>query len=325
MRFTVAAAAAGQPSVLDAAGAFEAFEELLRRCERACHELIIEELERLRASGLWAHLRERDQGRLEVLSQAALAESWAPPRRIVAPAAQLTITVEGDVVRALRAANKPVSVFVESALRDGALLDGILRVLGAEPLRELLSNPPTPHVVQMEHCGGFGDIPQRARAAADQLNAAGLPIRMVAVFDSDAREPATSAANIEATANRVRDLVPECHVHVHNQVSVENYIPDVFWVELHNAEHPKSGMAKALDELLEMRSEGRASLKFGADNKLKKQALGDGDERPFYAALAGKRLAALTDEEREAWAHSLRTRDTYGDLQALVALIDSLR
>lgn len=325
MRFTVAAAAAGQPSVLDAAGAFEAFEDLLRRCERACHELIIEELDHLRASGLWAHLRERDQGRLEVLSQAALAQSYGLPSRRVAPAAQLTITVEGDVARALRAANTPVSVFVESALRDGALLDGVLRLLGAEPLPELLSNPPTPPVVRMEHCGGFGDIPQRARAVADQLNAACLPIRMVAVFDADDKEPGACTKEIKMTTEKVKQLVPDCYVHVHTQVSVENYIPDVFWAELRIAAHPKSGMAQALDALLSIPSEDRARLKFGADNKLKKQAMGDGDERPFYAALAGGRLSQLPEAEREAWAQSLRARDTYGDLRALVALIDSLR
>lgn len=80
MRFTVAAAAPGGASVLDAEGAFEAFEGLLRRCEEADHEIVFDELERLRASGLWAYLRSRDRERLEVLSHAALAQEWQAPR-----------------------------------------------------------------------------------------------------------------------------------------------------------------------------------------------------------------------------------------------------
>jgi hypothetical protein len=324
MRFTVAAAAPGGASVLDAEGAFEAFEGLLRRCEEAAHEIVFDELERLRTSGLWAYLRSRDRERLEVLSHAALAQEWQAPR-VVAAVASVVVADEADVERARRAALTPLRVVVESSLRDGALIDGVLRLLGPPRLGELLAAPPTPPLIELPHSGGYGDLPQHVERDAARLGADGLPLRLVAVFDSDETVPGKVSPHIGDAVEKLKAKVPACAVHVHHQVSIENYIPDLFWAALQAGADPRDATAKALGELLSLTDEERERQKFGADNKLKKQPQGADGERPFYAALAARRLSELSPAERPAWAESLRARDTRGDLQQLVALIDSLR
>jgi hypothetical protein len=321
LRFVFAEPQEGARSLLDTKEAFEDLEGLLRRCEEADHSIDVEELERLRASDLWRYLRENDHQRLDALHRGAQAAAWQTPAGRVSPVEVRVVDAHG-AKSARRAALTPLTIVVESALRDGAMIKGALLLVGPPGLVALVATPPTPPVVEFYHAGGCGDFPQHVAALHGRSAANGVPLRAVAVLDSDHPCIGVRSAQIEATVARlVQHLPPSC-VHVHQQRGIENYIPDVYWREVAAALHPADGVARAISVLLALGAPDRAADEFKG---LKQPAKGTAASRPFSAKLAGDRMAAVGEAEREAWAQSLRERDTEGDLQALVALIDSLR
>lgn len=324
MRFVFAEPQEGARSLLDTTEAFEDLEGLLRRCEEAGHSIDVEELERLRASDLWRYLRENDHQRLDALTRGAQAAAWQTQAGRVSSVEVRVVDADG-AKSARRAALTPLTIVVESALRDGAMIKGALLLVGPPGLVAHVATPPTPPVVEFRHAGGHGDFPQHVIDLQAQAAANGVPLRAVAVLDSDDRGIGQHAAHIGSTVMQLQGLLHPPHVHVHKQVSIENYIPDIYWREVAAPLHPADGVARAIAELLALGTADRAAHKFGDDNRLKKPAKGTGASRPFSAKLAGDRMAAVGEAERDAWARSLRERDTEGDLQALVALIDSLR
>ena len=119
----------------------------------------------------------------------------------------------------------PVLVVVENAQTDGAWLRAIADRLRPSVSRRFNGNDPMISVIQ---AGGIGEIPKEVRRLATRYvrlrPREDLPLRVIALADSDAKEPgglSGSAREVEKVASEVGATA-----HILHKRTIENYIPD---------------------------------------------------------------------------------------------------
>lgn len=300
--------------------ALQFLDRLIVRAEEAAHDVLLLDVDLLDDSEWFKGARQTAHDHLLELCELARASAWNSGR------AETTwrVTTSAEAGRALRIANSPLKVLVESRLRDGALLDVAVRLLAGEPVRRLWITPPIPLAMEVLHAGGTGDMPGFMEQEANNARAAELPLRLIVVVDSDRTSPeqlpSSKATEIEQKARELgaRPLILTKH-------EAENYIPDFHWrAEL--ARDPRNPRwANDMTAILSMPSNDRDYLDM-EESGYKKVPHAYDQERPYHLEVLSLRVR----QERElatinAMAADLRARDHSGDLMAIIELIDQER
>lgn len=212
---------------------------------------------------------------------------------------------------------------MENALRDGALVETAVRLLGSDTLRRLWCSPPSPPAVAVRHAGGNGDMPPLIEHEAQQARNAGLPLRLIAVVDSDRSGPglpATDAAQrVEAAARAHRACA-----FVLTKRTGESYIPDFHWEGEKQRDPRNPSWSHGLDGLLGLSCDDRDYR--GMDDWKQVPAQHDAS-RPYHLEVL---VRCVREAEGDAaalakMAQGLRDRDQTGDLAAILDLIERER
>ncbi|RKT42941.1 hypothetical protein [Thiocapsa rosea] len=233
--------------------ALQTLDRLIVRADEAAHDVLLLDADLLDDSEWFQGARQTAHDRLLELCELARASAWDSGR---AETTTWQVTTSAEAGRALRIANSPLKVLVESRLRDGALLDVAVRLLAREPVRRLWITPPIPLAMEVLHAGGTGDMPGFMEQEANNAREAELPLRLIVVVDSDRtspkQPPSSKAAEIEQKARELgaRPFTLTKH-------EAENYIPDFHWhAEL--ARDPRNPRwAKEMTDILSMPSNDR--------------------------------------------------------------------
>lgn len=136
--------------------ALENLDSLIKRADDAAHEIFLRDADLVADSSWVTGARQTMQSKLTELLELARISAWTVAESEI-KAWQISTAAEAK--RALRIANTPLKVLVENKLRDGALLEAAVRLLGKETLRRLWLEPPVPVAIEVVHAGGTGDMP----------------------------------------------------------------------------------------------------------------------------------------------------------------------
>jgi hypothetical protein len=225
----------------------------------------------------------------------------------------------------LRIANTPLKVLVENSLRDGALLETAVRLLGKETLRQLWLEPPVPAAIEIAHAGGTGDMPPFIARECAKSQEMDLPARLIVVADSDrsAPEQPLSGKPKEIQEKAAEHGVPCFILSKHEG---ENYLPDFHWqaeIERNPRNQTWSG---PINKLVSMSVLDRDYCDMESMKLKKIPASYDKNKaRPYHLEVLLQRVKQAQDSELAAMAADLRKRDHTGDLTAIVELIERER
>jgi hypothetical protein len=301
--------------------ALQSLDRLIVRADEAAHDVLLLDADLLDDCEWFQGARQTAHDRLLELCELARASAWNSGRADT-PAWRVTTSAEAG--RALRIANSPLKVLVESRLRDGALLDVAVRLLAGEPVRRLWISPPMPPAIEVLHAGGTGDMPGFMEQEANNAREADLPFRLIVVVDSDRasskQPPSSKAAEIEQKACELgaRPFMLTKH-------EAENYIPDFHWQAELSRDPDSPNWTKAQEDILSMTVYERDYCDMGKLHRKKVLASYD-QKRPYHLEVL---LHRVREEHEpavlEAMAANLRARDHSGDLMAIIDLIDQER
>jgi hypothetical protein len=293
-------------------------DRLISRADEAAHDVVLRDADLLDDSVWFTGARIIAHDRLLELCELARASAWATQRA----GATWRVSTLAEAERALRIANSPLKVLVESGLRDGALIDVAVCLLAGEPVRRLRLNPPVPPVIDVLHSGGTGDMLRFMEQEANNARQTDIPLRLVVVVDSDKKSP-EQPLSLSAERIRREALQLGARPFVLAKHEAENYIPDFHWQAELDRDPRNPTWTKGMTELLSMPADDRDYF----DMKDYKRVPGKYDpERPYHLEVLLKRVhqehepAALA-----AMVADLRVRDHTGDLISILDLIDQER
>lgn len=322
MRFAIAAPAAeGATAVWDDDAALPDLDGLIDRADDAAHQVWLRDADLSDGSAWFRGARTRTRDRLLELQALALASAWIPDRGEVLP---WHVSTAEEARRALAVARSPLLVLVEDDLRDGALVETTVRLLGSETLCRLwLLSPTTPPAVDIRHAGGVGGVPPRIDAEARRARDAGLPLRLIAVVDSDRSGPGLPASD---AAHRV-EAAAQAHgayAFVLTKRTGESYIPDFHWEGEKQRDPHNPSWKNDLDHLLALSCDDRDYRDMKDWKKVPAQYDTD---RPYHLEVL---VRCVREAEGDAaalarMAEDLRDRDQTGDLTAILDLIERER
>ena len=124
--------------------ALEDLDSLIKRADDAAHEILLRDADLVADSRWIVEARQATQTKLKSLLELARISAWTAAE---AKTKDRQISTAGEAKRALRIANTPLKVLVENSLRDGALLETAVRLLGGKTLRQLWLEPPVPAAI----------------------------------------------------------------------------------------------------------------------------------------------------------------------------------
>jgi hypothetical protein len=270
----------------------------------------------------FAEARSTTRDLLKELCELARSSAWSATD---SNRPNFRITNPDDAERALCTANTPLKVLVENRLRDGALLEVAVRLLGPTLLHDLWINPPSPPVVEVIHAGGNGDMPSFLDVEARQARAANLPMRMIAVIDSDCdsadAEPSPAASRVTEAATR-----HGAQAFVLQKRTGENYIPDFYWRTEIERDPKNPSLKDNIEAVLSMSPDDRDFQNLGKLG-LKQVAAKYDKARPYHLEILVKRVIDAQSDENllTQMANDLRHRDHTNDLTAILDLIEQER
>jgi hypothetical protein len=323
MRFAIVAPDAEEAlPVWDDDAALPDLDALIDRADDAAHEVWLRDADLLDQSPWFRGARTRTRDRLLELQALALASAWTPDPGNAIP---WRVSSEQEARRALAIARSPLLVLVEDDLRDGALVETAVRLLlGTETLKRLwLLSPPSPPVVDFRHAGGVGGVPARIAAEARRARDTGLPLRVIAVVDSDRSGPGLPPSD---NAQRVKVAAKHhgAHAFILTKRTGESYLPDFHWEGEKQRDPNNPRWAGDLDRMVRLPCDDRDYCDM---NDWKHVPGGYDSGRPYH-------LEVLVQCAREAegdaaalarMAADLRARDHTGDLTAILELIERER
>jgi hypothetical protein len=206
-------------------------DRLVDRLADEVHSLDVPAADLLQESSWYRSAR---QTRRKVLTT-ALAQ---PPRKQDRRGPHLkTVQVEdSDSARiADKLAHTPLVILVEDRESDGVLLEILIEELAWPALRELWvrGQKTSPRALDLVTAGGVDNIPQRLQRAVSDADTEGRPLRLLLLYDSDARWPGDEELK-RKTLTKIESLCEGNSVprHVWRKRSAENYIPDEIFIEL---------------------------------------------------------------------------------------------
>lgn len=301
--------------------ALQFLDRLVVRAEEAAHDVLLLDVDLLDDSEWFQVARQTAHDHLLELCELARASAWNSGQ---AETTIWRVTTSAEAGRALRIANSPLKVLVESRLRDGALLDVAVRLLAGEPVRRLWISPPAPPAIEVLHAGGTGDMPGFMEQEVNNAREAGLPLRLIVVVDSDRNSPeqppSSKAAEIEQKARELgaRPFMLTKH-------EAENYIPDFHW-QAELARDPRNPRwTKDMTAILAMSTEDRDHCDM-EELRCKKVPHSYDQERPHHLEVLLQRVRQGREPAvLNAMADDLRARDHSGDLMSIIELIDQER
>ncbi len=220
MHFSVEGPVTGAIAVWDDSSAFTLLDRLIARANEAGHEVMLREADLILASGWASGARAETGNQVLELCELARASAWG-----TTPTDTHPVSSQVEAKRALRIANSPLKIVVESALRDGALLEAVVRLSAMPELQQLWLQPPMPPVIEVVHAGGCGDMLSIWRREKESALVAGLPVRMIIICDSD--RP-SQGAQVSDEALRLKHEVGNGAV-ILSKREAENYLPDIHW------------------------------------------------------------------------------------------------
>lgn len=301
--------------------ALQFLDRLVVRAEEAAHDVLLLDVDLLDDSEWFQGARQTAHDHLLELCELARASAWNSGR---ADTATWRVTTSAEAGRALRIANSPLKVLVESRLRDGALLDVAIRLLAGEPVQRLWISPPVPPAIEVLHAGGTGDMPRFMEQEANNAQETGLPFRLIVIVDSDRNSPeqppSSKATEIQQKARELgaRPFILTKH-------EAENYIPDFHWQAELILDPDSPNWIKAHEDILSMTAEQRDYCDMGQLGRKKVLANYD-QKRPYHLEVLLHRVRKEHEPAAlESMAAALRARDHSGDLMAIIDLIDQER
>jgi hypothetical protein len=306
----------GSPHVWDDPLACVTLDRLLARADEAGHQLNLWDADLIGESRWIAEGRPTTRDQIKEVLELARCSAWTSAASMEA---SYRVADRAEAERALRIANTSLKVLVENRLRDGALLEAAVRLLGPQPLRDLWINSPSPPVVEVVHAGGIGDMPSFLKAESREARAANLPMRMIAVVDSD-RDSANAAPDDKAQAAEAAAIQVGTDAFILCKRTGESYIPDFYWHSVMQGYHETRDTRTPIERLLAMSPEERDYCNM---SKLKKQEKRDGG-RLYHLQLLLQlvRDAGNDDSLLAEMADDLRRRDHTHDLTEILELID---
>jgi hypothetical protein len=130
-----------------------------------------------------------------------------------------------DAAKLAHFCDLPTVVVVENTATDGAWVEFIARRLRPRLARNMTGRYAA---LEFRQAGGIGEIPKELKRIVNRyretLPTGTLPLRIVALADSDAITPGISSPNAREV-NRVAALLG-ADVHVLRKRTIENYVPD---------------------------------------------------------------------------------------------------
>jgi len=189
---------------------------MLGRVADQVHAISILDGDAMECSAWFAGLRSDLK---ELVRGTVFATAFSSTGRVLRVGSELSLDA------AVRIAYQPLLVVVENKANDGILVEIALRSYGnAETIRLWAANPKTGKAIELVHGGGTGDLRKELDRLIDEARRFGVPVRAVAMTDSDARWPGEARPAAVAIATLCgQDGVPcvvlSCR-------SAENYLPD---------------------------------------------------------------------------------------------------
>jgi len=296
-------------------------DRLIFRADEAAHTVVLWDADLLDNSEWFQHARQTTQDLLLELCELARASAWNSER---ATATTCRVSTAAEAERALRIANAPLKVLVENSLRDGALLEVAARLLADEPVRQLWINPPVPPAIEVMHSGGAGDMPKHMEQEATRTRGADIPLRLIAVVDSDrsgpGELPSGKATAVEQKASQLKVIA-----FILAKREAENYIPDFHWQAERERDPRNPRWSNDIANLLSMAHDQRDYCDMGTLGCKQVPAQYERN-RPYHLEVL---LGSVRQEQDQAvlnaMAADLRARDYSGDLSAILELIDQER
>ncbi len=302
--------------------ALEDLDSLIKRAGDAAHEIFLRDADLVADSSWVTEARQTMQSKLTELLELARISAWTAAESET-KAWRISTAVEAK--RALRIASTPLKVLVENKLRDGALLEAAVRLLGKETLRQLWLEPPVPAAIEVEHGGGTGDMPSfivRECANAEKM---GLPVRLIVVADSDRSAPDQPiSGKPKEIQNKAAEHGVPCFVLSKHEA--ENYLPDFHW----QAEIERDLRSpKWIDSIKKLVSMSIIDRDYCDMEKMKLKQIPDGyvSGRPYHLEMLLERVKQEQGNELAlaAMAADLRRRDHTEDLTTILELIEQER
>ncbi len=309
-------------AVWNDSGALTALDRLIARADEADHGIRLWDADLILKS-LWAtDARQSARDQLLELCELARGSAWIGTNTT---ACEHRVSTRTEAERALRIANTPLKVLVENRLRDGDLLEVAVRLLGTSQLCRLWIEAPPPPVIEVVHAGGCGEMQSILAREAEQADAAGLPVRMIVVVDSDRTgpddTPSDTALRIELEADRTG-----AHAFILCKREAENYIPDFHWRAEIERDPRNPNWKSGIDDLLSKSPVERDYQDMENINKKKVPAKYE-QSRPHHLEVLLRRVRQAEDDRATlaTMAGDLRTRDHTKDLTTILELIDQER
>ena len=218
MRFVLPASAIDDSTVT-----IDAIDRLFDRVMDEVHVLILPDADLLEQSAWLLGLRPH---RKEFLRQTVLASAFRPvpmsgPHRITQ-----TIGTDLDAVQAAALSRTPLIILVENERTDGLLVNAAMQIYSTPEARRLwltafLTGPSR----EIRSRGGQGELGHLLAEICDQAAAARLPVRLLALTESDGKFPGDESA-------RAGSLRTDCAnrgipIKILSCKTIENYIPDL--------------------------------------------------------------------------------------------------
>ncbi|MCB9764510.1 MAG: hypothetical protein H6739_32345 [Alphaproteobacteria bacterium] len=197
-------------------------DQILRRVEVDVHLASIKDADRVEDSRLFKTSRPMQQRFLRELAK----NSGRP----VGHPREFTVKDPASAVEGQRLAYSPLSLVVENAFSDRALIEAVVRKLGDPWLVELFFGAPSredPPAVFWRGAGGHGQVSDHVDDLLNEASTRGRAPRIVVVTDSDGEWRGHVETWAAAIQLHCRNRGISCHVL--KQRTAENYIPDEVW------------------------------------------------------------------------------------------------
>jgi hypothetical protein len=226
-----------------------------------------------------------------------------------------------DAAKLANFCDLPTVLIVENAGTDGEWVKLVIRKLRPRLMRYLNE----PYVaLELRQAGGIGEIPKELERTAGRYSRARtaqtLPLRVIALGDSDARlpgHPSSQAREVIAVANSLG-----ASAHILLKRTIENYIPDS---SLRDYAAQRPDCRSAVDLILRLPGSAR-------DHYPLKTGLSQGEiDAAGNMYPAGTPIAVkmgdflsdfLSDFGSHVEAHELRRRDGVNELDELLDLLE---
>jgi hypothetical protein len=308
---------------------------VMGRVEDSVHELEIHDADELNQSAWFLSSR---AGRRKLLEEIASNALRTGPRTSGPHLKSYDISTEKTAEIARNLAVTPLSVLLENADSDGALVETAVRFFGNAATVELCFGSPKNlgrRAVDFESRGGEGELKKLVKSRVQVSLQNGIPLRCVVVTDCDGEY----VGEVKRHAQEIRDLCLENNIACPplNKRTAENYIPDEIWAALaHGRENEaRVAMVAAIHRLSPsqrdyVRFDKKNTAPWNKDNPLATELFAGVSEEDYELLLSsslkghgdGMTIFALRSHASLLGADVLARRDAAGELAYLAKKIE---